>query len=183
MYRRQRRVLFLRASPTASRCISKVVLPPSVDNESSSPAFGNVGTAMRLVNRTAELSIRLSGSFGARHRQRRYAHVHFDFGRHQSGGLDVLRPRSLRTLADVKRDALAFTQVIEPRALACGLMEEILDAVRAAMNPNPLSVRRLIVPVVEAMSASFSVAHVCELQRRCYSYAVSHFAAANRKDR
>ena len=38
---------------------------------------------MRLVNRTAELSIRLSGSFGARHRERRYAHVHFDLGRHR----------------------------------------------------------------------------------------------------
>ena len=45
------------------------------------------------------------------------------------------------------------------------------------MNPNPLSVRRLIVPVVVGHERVLLVAHVCELQRRCYSYAVSHFAA------
>src|SRR5258705_10870113 len=43
------------------------------------------------------------------------------------------------------------------------------------MNPNPLSVSRLIVPVVLAMRRVLLDAHVCEVQRR-YSYAVSHFA-------
>src|SRR6185503_10348672 len=45
----------------------------------------------------------------------------------------------------------------------------------AAMNPNPLSVSRLIVPVVLAMRRVLLVAHICEVQWR-YSYAVSHFA-------
>src|SRR5437588_10772245 len=93
---------------------SNVVFPASVDNASSSPGLGSVGTAMRFVNRTAELSMRRSGSLGARTVSvgtRIFTSISVGI---ESGGLDVLRPRPLRTLADVKGDALAFAQIVEP---------------------------------------------------------------------
>src|SRR6185436_10055825 len=73
------------------------------------------------------------------YREGRHAHVHFDFRRHPlSGGLHVLRSRTLRTLPDVERHALAFAQVVKPCALARGLVKEILDAVGSGDEPESL---------------------------------------------
>ena len=81
--RQRRRVPSLRSSRTASPCTRR----SSCRCRWTAPAARRVwaarGLRCVLVNRTAELSIRRSGSFGA-YRQRRHAHVHFDFRRHST---------------------------------------------------------------------------------------------------
>ena len=70
---------------------------------------------------------------------------------------DVFGARTLRNLSALECDRLTFAQLIEPRASAGRLVEEVSVPSPAAIKPNPLSVSRLIVPFIVAIVASLSV--------------------------
>src|ERR1700752_325363 len=54
------------------------------------------------------------------------------------GAPHVLRPGTLRTLADVELDAVSLAQIVEALALDCTLVEETLLAGRVLDEPEPL---------------------------------------------